>query len=60
MVSDSLDDFLKSLTTVSYLENLERWGKVRKTGAFFRTSCGTLVPLYEVLQSPEEATRSWQ
>jgi hypothetical protein len=60
MVSDSLDDFLKSLTPPSYLEHLESCGKVRRTGAFVQTRSGALAPVYEVLQSPEEAKRSWQ
>jgi hypothetical protein len=60
MVDDPLDELLKSLTLPSYLECLEQCGKVRKTGDFFRSRSGAVVPVYEVIQTPEEAARSWQ
>ena len=60
MVGDSLDDFLRSLAVPSYLERLERSGKIRRTGTCVQTKSGAAAPLYEVLQTPEEAARSWQ
>jgi hypothetical protein len=60
MARDSLDDFLSSLATPNYLERLERSGKVRRIGTFVQTASGAVAPLYEVVQTPEEADRSWQ
>ena len=60
MVNDPLDELLKSLAARSYLEYFEKRGKVRRTGTSVRTRSGVVVPVYEVVQTPEEADRSWQ
>jgi hypothetical protein len=60
MVNDPVDELLKSLATPSYLEHLETRGKIRRTGGFVRTGSGAVVPVHEVIQTPEEAARSWQ
>jgi hypothetical protein len=60
MERDPIDALLRSLKPLDILRRLELGGRIRRTGQFVKGPEDRNYPLFEVVQSFEEANRSWQ